>query len=108
MQGIKFKGANGTMGKPSTMTDEECYALPVQFSQMDLGGGKIYATTESVWELSPEELQIITESKRIRLVVLGKGMPPVSLRAEAVEVCENEIDTVIDRKADAEDRDATK
>lgn len=85
MNGVKFKAANGTMGKPATMTDEECYALPVQFSTLDIGNGKIVPTTESVWELSDDELKIITESKRIRLVVLGKGMPPVPLRAEEKE-----------------------
>ena len=85
MQGIKFKGANGTMGKPETMTDEQCYALPVQFSTLDIGGGQTVPTTESVWEMTDEELKIITESKRVRLVILGKGMPPVSLRAESKE-----------------------
>lgn len=85
MQGVQFKGQNGLMGKPGDMTDEECSALPVEFSEMDLGEGRKVETTESVWELSDEELKIITESKRIRLVIIGRGMPPVSLRAEQKE-----------------------
>lgn len=85
MQGVKFKTANGTMGKPENMTDEQCYALPVQFSTLDIGNGQLVPTTESVWELSDYELKTIMESKRVRLIILGKGMPPVSLRAEPKE-----------------------
>jgi len=83
MEGVKFNGANGTMGKPGNMTDEDCYALPVQFSEITLPSGGTAPTTESVWELSDEEM--IKESKRVRLIILGKGMPPVSMRVASKE-----------------------
>lgn len=34
---------------------------------------------ESCWELSDEEIQIITSTKRVYLVVLGVTHPPLSL-----------------------------
>ncbi len=77
MKGIEFKGQTKVMGKPSNMTDDECYGLPVQ----ETTNGN-YPSLESVWELTDEDLRVITESKRIRLGILGIGMPPVYLMAE--------------------------
>ncbi len=80
MIGIEFKGQTKVMGKPSSMTDEECYGLPVQ----ETTNGN-YPALESVWQLTDEDLKIIIESKRIRLGILGVGMPPVYLIAEPKE-----------------------
>jgi len=80
MQGVEFKGQTKVLGKPTNMTDEECYGLPVK----ETTNGN-YPVLESVWELTDEELKIITESKRVRLGVLGTGMPPVYIVAEPKE-----------------------
>lgn len=77
MRGVKFKDQTGEMGKPSNMTDEECYSLPIKRTK---NGG--YDVLESVWELTDEELAIVNKTKRVRLGILGRGMPPVYLGAE--------------------------
>lgn len=84
MKGVPFKDQNGIMHKPDAMKDSECSSLHVKKTS---SGG--YPATESVFELSDEELAIINQSKRIRLGILGSGMPPVYLDAEPVG---NEID----------------
>jgi hypothetical protein len=81
MKGIEFKGQTKVMGKPANMTDDECYGLPVQETK----NGN-YPVLESVWELTDEDLKIITESKRIRLGIVGVGMPPVYLLPEPKEI----------------------
>lgn len=77
MQPVSFKDQTKVLGKPESMTDEECSALPIK---ENMNGN--YPSLESVWELSDQDLKVIMESKRIRLGILGKGMPPVYLLAE--------------------------
>lgn len=77
MKGVTFKDQNCVFGKPENMTDEECSSLPVKRTYKDG-----YDSLESVFELSDEELEIIKKSKRIRLGIIGQGMPPVYLQAE--------------------------
>lgn len=77
MKGVEFADQNCVFGKPNTMTDEECYSLPAKRTK----NGDFNAV-ESVWELTDEEMQIITKSKRIRLGILGNGIPPLYMIAE--------------------------
>lgn len=80
MKGVKFKDQTCEFGKPSNMADDECSPLSVKKTT---NGG--YPSLESVWEISDEELAIIIKSKRIRLGILGHGMPPVYMMAENPE-----------------------
>lgn len=81
MKGVTFKDQTGELGRPSLMTDEECSSLPIK----RITGGK-YPAIESVWELSEEELQTIIKSKRVRIGILGTGMPPIYMQAEPSEI----------------------
>lgn len=79
MKGVNFKDETGSLSKPQTMTAEECNSLPIKRTK----NGK-YPAIESVWELTDEELAVITKSKRIRLGIIGDGMPPVYIEAEPI------------------------
>lgn len=77
MTGVEFKDQNFVFGKPGDMTDEECSSLPVKKTT----NGN-FPAIESVWEFSDEELQIMMKSKRIRLGIIGHGIPPIYISAE--------------------------
>lgn len=75
---VKFKDANTVFGRPAGLPkDVECGQLHAKRTK-----GENYAQTESVFEMTEEELAIITKSKRIRIKVLGHAMPPIALMAE--------------------------
>lgn len=84
MNGVEFKDQNCIFCKPKTMGEDECLSLPTKKTT----NGQ-YPSIESVWELSDEELALVLKSKRIRLGVLGNGMPPVYMIAEPETVAEN-------------------
>lgn len=71
MKGVPFKDQNCTFGKPNSMTDEECYSL---FAKKTTNGK--FPAVESVFELTDSEIDLIVKSKRIRLGIVGNGMPP--------------------------------
>jgi hypothetical protein len=81
MHGVKFEDQNCVFGKPESMTDEQCYSLPAKKTEHNG-----FPSIESVFELSDEELAIVNKTKRIRLGILGQGMPPVYLQAEQTRV----------------------
>lgn len=83
MKGVEFKDQTRVLGKPEKMSDNECSSLPVKDTE---NAG--YPSLESVWELSDEELAMVNKSKRIRLGILGKGMPPVYIAVEQNEIPE--------------------
>jgi hypothetical protein len=75
MRAIEFKEQTAVLGKPENMTADECQPLPV------FRDGK---TCVSCWELTPEELKLINETKVIYLGVLsGNTQPPVFLTVES-------------------------
>lgn len=80
MNPVKFKDQTGEFGKPESMKAEECSNLPMKRT---MNGN--YPSIESVWELSDEELETVKQSKRIRIGILGNGMPPIYMLAEEVE-----------------------
>lgn len=80
MVGVHFKDENRIFGKPSSMTDDECYDLPCKMTT----NGK-FPAVESVWQLSDEEIAMIIKSKRIRLGIIGGGMPPTYIQVEPVD-----------------------
>jgi hypothetical protein len=71
MNAIDFPGSNVNLGRPRSMTDEQCGSLPVYTDGQ---------TCLSEWELTAEEMAWIVRTKRVRLWVWsGRTQPPVSL-----------------------------
>lgn len=80
IKGVSFTDQTQELGKPENMTEEECYSLPIKRTT----NGE-WPAIESVWEIPEEDLKIIIESKRIRLGIIGNGMPPVYIKPEPKE-----------------------
>lgn len=66
-----FKECNKVFGPPPGMTSEECGNLPVQVDGV---------WSWSVWELSDEDLELLINTRKIKVgVMLGGAQPPLSL-----------------------------
>jgi hypothetical protein len=63
-----FKYRNIVLGKPKSMTDEECVSLPAWTN------GNMYI---SKWRLNKEELEMIQNTGEIYLQVTSPAHPPV-------------------------------
>lgn len=83
MKPVEFKEQNVILGKPESMTDEECEQLP------------IFTNGEqciSCWEVTEEELKEIVETKRIWVSVLsGSTQPPICLSVSTLFVEEDQV-----------------
>ncbi len=72
---IDFEQSNKILGRPPTMTVEECSSLHIY----NHGGVCI-----SCWELSEEELQEVIKTKKIYISVWsGTRQPPIALMAKS-------------------------
>jgi hypothetical protein len=78
MPAVDFPEANFTFHKPKDMTDEQCMPLQV-WRGLDGGGIPLII---SKWSLSAEDLEEIKKTESVYLVIVGTGMPPVSLHVE--------------------------
>lgn len=82
MKPVDFDGRTHLLGKPPNMTDDECTSdFPVKAAVVKIEMGNVN-TFESVWELSPEDLDLIIKSKRIRLCFYSNLHPPVAMSVE--------------------------
>jgi len=75
MRAIDFPGANITLTKPSTMTDEECTPLRAQ-TGVNQSGFPYFITA---WMPNVDDLKAINEGKPIYLNMLGLQFQPSSL-----------------------------
>jgi hypothetical protein len=66
---------NAVLGAPPGMSREECGALPI--TRIEYSDGT--QAVASFWTPSEAELQLLNSGKPVRLVVLGKTHPPLSL-----------------------------
>lgn len=74
MRAVDFPESNKILGKPKSMTDEECYDLEIFTDGQQC---------ISAWELNKEELELIQKTGRIYLSILsGQTQPPVWLAVE--------------------------
>lgn len=73
MRPIKVPETNHTFTRPSTMTEDECFDMPVIAGKRDDG----YPEIVSVWELTDEEIEHICKTKRLYHGTLGAGIPPM-------------------------------
>lgn len=75
MKPIEFKEQSKVLGKPESMTDEECSSLPVYSDG---------AQCVSCWKLSDEEIKLISETGCMYVGVLsGSTQPPIWLTVES-------------------------
>lgn len=68
-----FRGSNTVLGRPATMTDDQCEALNVLRTITEDG----FPVTISCWKVTAEELAEINKTGRIWLSVVGTTTPPV-------------------------------
>jgi hypothetical protein len=71
MTPIQFPGVNFIFKKPPSMSDEECFDLPVYRAPDG-------SFSVSCWALSNDELAEIQRTRRMYIYVIGSGMPPLS------------------------------
>ena len=91
MEPVEFPESNKVFHKPDNMSEDECGSLHVHQKS---------GVIVSCWELSPEELKIVNETKKVWLGVLGQGHPPVFLSGtEPYQITKARLDTkpVIER-----------
>jgi len=69
MKPIEFKEQSKVLGRPESMTDEECSSLPVFSDGMQC---------VSCWKLSEEEISLINKTGCVYISVLsGQTQPPI-------------------------------
>jgi hypothetical protein len=68
-----FKYRNIVLGKPKSMTDEECMSLPAWTN------GEIYI---SKWRLNKEELEMIQKTGEIYFQISSPAHPPITPMVE--------------------------
>lgn len=79
MKPVEFPERTHLLNKPDNMTDEECNSgFPCQSEVVKLSGGEVNKWT-SVWELTEEEFQILSETRKVKVEILAAGHPPILL-----------------------------
>lgn len=67
---------NMLLGKPASMTDEQCISVPATLIvEGSLGQPEI----QTFWRPLPEELAALNRGASVVLTVVGSGHPPVKL-----------------------------
>jgi hypothetical protein len=83
MIAIDFPERNHVYGKPESMTDEECYDLPVWRGPASIeASGNTVPVIISKWQLSKEDIEEILKTGIIWLKITGGLQPPVELSAD--------------------------
>jgi hypothetical protein len=72
---VDFKHRNLVLGKPQSMTDEECMSLPVWFD----GKGRFI----SKWVLNKEERELIAKTGEIYFSIASCAHPPIEPMVES-------------------------
>ena len=72
---IDFDGANLTLEKPASMTDEQCTSIRA-FKGMDEENSPFILT---IWQPSKEDIEAINAGRPICLKTFGHFFPPVAL-----------------------------
>jgi hypothetical protein len=87
-QAIDFPQRNDYIGKPKTMTDNQCYALPVARIITHIPGETYQDKAEPVhahiscWELSEEERSEVARTGKVYLKVIGVSTYPISVHGK--------------------------
>lgn len=78
MRATSFKEVNKVIGKPSSMTDQECEQLALAVSTHPQ---ERWPSLISKWLITDEEIEVINECKAIWAIVAGTNLPPMRLEA---------------------------
>lgn len=70
-----FEGTNIVLGKPDSMTDEQCSSIKA-YKGIDGDGYPFFLTA---WQLSKEDLEAVNNGRPIMLKMLGNVFYPVSM-----------------------------
>lgn len=81
MIACSFDEANGDLGPPPGLTEDQVHSLRV-FKGHDQNG---FFHVVSCWRVTPEEIEKIKETGRVWMISLG-GMAPVRLTADKPEM----------------------
>jgi len=73
---IDFEGANITLTKPESMTDEQCTPLRAMYGRDESTGFPYFITA---WMPNKEDLEAINSGKPIYLQMITSSFPPSSL-----------------------------
>lgn len=82
MQPINFSEATQYLGRPSSMGDEDCDAVPICRTFLKLPSGETSPAVVTCWEPTPEGREAIAAGANIYLHVLGPSMPPVFMSGQ--------------------------
>lgn len=75
MMSINFEGANIVLGKPSDMTDEQCFSINAE-KNIDSQGFPYFLTA---WIPNKEDLDALNAGRPLFLKMVGVGFQPVAL-----------------------------
>lgn len=78
MKGIDFPQKNNVLGKPESMTDDQCYALPVHHYTSNEG----FPNVLSCWELTDEDIDNIIKHRKLWSNQVGTTVQPFSIFTE--------------------------
>jgi hypothetical protein len=76
MEACSFEESNVVLGRPQSMTDEQCGPLSVWRGVCADGVPRVI----SCFKLTKDELEQINRTGRVWLFVIGETMPPVALQ----------------------------
>lgn len=71
---VNFDGAV-QIGKPETMTDEQCMAIPASYG-IDNDGFRYFITA---WKPSKEDIEAFQRGEPVWVKVIANGLPPMAL-----------------------------
>lgn len=87
MKPIHFEFENTNITKPEGWTDEQCVPLPA-YTGKDTEGNDVII---SCWELTDEEFEQLSKTRKVWLGVMGKQTPPAWLAVQSpFEIIDNQ------------------
>jgi hypothetical protein len=84
-QAVDFPERNDHIGRPPTMTDNQCYGLPVCRIITQIPGPTDQEPSQSqlahisCWELSDREREEIARTGKVYVKILGASLSPMSI-----------------------------
>jgi len=75
MRATQHKSSNAVLGAPHGASVEECRPLPI--NRLEYADGT--PAVASYWQPDVEQLALLAQGKPVRLIVLGRTHPPLSV-----------------------------
>lgn len=83
MEPVRLQDYDRVLGKPKSMTDEQCVELRIRIETRELEG-EHYRVMCSYWKPSAEELNALKAGASIEIGVLGIQHPPIMIGVKHV------------------------